>query len=583
MNQQRTARRKLTAVVGAGALLAGTFVGTAALVVGPTSSANAVAVAGAPTSETDATKVPHYFGPWPNWANSPFTTSRAKVDIAGSGTGAEAVATVDPATGGIKSIDVTSPGHGYTDGSTTVTVTGGTTDATATAAVLAGGSVVDFTVDTPGSGYSGFAVDVSGGGGIEAVAVASGGVDAVQISDGGSGYTMPTVDFDLPDDPNGTRARGHVEPADLDANGTVHAVVVDDPGSGYSTAPAVAIHNGTLMDPIAGATEATATSTLKLVGLSVGHNGSGYTSAPTVTVSDVPGGSGTGATATAITDVGAIDKITVDTPGAGYLTPGMKKFQDELPLPCDPTAAGTGCPADPAAKFLPLAVPDEVTVNGVKADQYEIGLVQYKTKFSSDLPATLVRGYVQLSHGNVQGQQFPLENQLMDGTSAPVTGGYTGVTSPQWLGPIIAATKDKPVRIVFRNLLPNSGNGDLFLPVDSTGMGSGMGPMGMPAPTDSGTVLDEVRNPECTTSTPKSNMCFKDNRATLHLHGGITPWISDGTPHQWITPAGEGTQWPQGVSVKNVPDMTTPTTPRSAQRTTTDARRSSTPTSRARG
>ena len=35
----------------------------------------------------------------------------------------------------------------------------------------------------------------------------------------------------------------------------------------------------------------------------------------------------------------------------------------------------------------------------------------------------------------------------------------------------------------------------------------------------------------------------------------MTPWISDGTPHQWITPAGETTPWPQGVSVKNVPDM----------------------------
>ena len=52
-------------------------------------------------------------------------------------------------------------------------------------------------------------------------------------------------------------------------------------------------------------------------------------------------------------------------------------------------------------------------------------------------------------------------------------------------------------------------------------------------------------------------MCFKDDRATLHLHGGITPWISDGTPHQWITPAGENTSWPQGVSVSNVPDMLT--------------------------
>ena len=49
---------------------------------------------------------------------------------------------------------------------------------------------------------------------------------------------------------------------------------------------------------------------------------------------------------------------------------------------------------------------------------------------------------------------------------------------------------------------------------------------------------------------PKPTECFAENRATLHLHGGITPWISDGTPHQWTTPAGESTAYPQGVSVE---------------------------------
>ena len=38
------------------------------------------------------------------------------------------------------------------------------------------------------------------------------------------------------------------------------------------------------------------------------------------------------------------------------------------------------------------------------------------------------------------------------------------MTPPQYLGPIIAATKDKPTRIVFRNLLPTGADGDLFLP-----------------------------------------------------------------------------------------------------------------------
>ena len=35
----------------------------------------------------------------------------------------------------------------------------------------------------------------------------------------------------------------------------------------------------------------------------------------------------------------------------------------------------------------------------------------------------------------------------------------------------------------------------------------------------------------------------------------LTPWISDGTPHQWVTPAGDPTPYKKGVSFQNVPDM----------------------------
>ena len=51
---------------------------------------------------------------------------------------------------------------------------------------------------------------------------------------------------------------------------------------------------------------------------------------------------------------------------------------------------------------------------------------------------------------------------------------------------------------------------------------------------------------------------YAENRAGIHLHGGLTPWISDGTPHQWTTPAGETTPYPEGVSVRHVPDMPQP-------------------------
>lgn len=522
-----------------------------------------VAAASPPTGSTDASKVPHYFGPWPNWANSPLTLPTATVSITdgGTGTGAVAVAQVNP-DGTIGAITLTSPGHDYSAPTVTINAptSSGGTQATATAAVKTSGAVVSASVTAAGGGYSGFAASVTGDG-TGATVTPSGGVDAVAVTDGGTGYTMPTVLFDLPDDPSGARATGHVEQADL-VGGVVQKVIVDDPGSGYSAAPGLKILDGTLSDPISGSTPATATATLKLVALAVDVPGSGYTAA-TVSVTD-PTGTGTGATGTLTTDVGSLESITLTDGGSGYLTAGIKKFQDVLPVACNPGTTGAGCPAAPQAlgvdaamgpadKFIPLAVPEAKTYNGKVADEYVIGLVQYRTKFSSDLPATLVRGYVQLSTTAVPGQKVALFNELQNGDKQEISG-YTGVTAPQWLGPIIAATKDRPVRIVFRNLLPTGADGDLFLPTDSSMMGSGMGPMDMAAPTDDATVTDQVRNPECTQE-PKASACFKDNRATLHLHGGTTPWISDGTPHQWITPAGEDKSWPQGVSVQNVPDM----------------------------
>ena len=50
----------------------------------------------APVSPTDETKVPHYFGPYPNWANSPLTVPDVAVDISGDGTGATASGVVSP-------------------------------------------------------------------------------------------------------------------------------------------------------------------------------------------------------------------------------------------------------------------------------------------------------------------------------------------------------------------------------------------------------------------------------------------------------------------------------------------------------
>jgi len=144
------------------------------------------------------------------------------------------------------------------------------------------------------------------------------------------------------------------------------------------------------------------------------------------------------------------------------MTPGIKKFTDALPGLCAPP----DCPA--SGKYIPLAVPEVKVYNGVEADEYVIGLVQYRTSFSSSLPDSLVRGYVQLETAANAGisQHFALQNELLDGSK--VDTGWFAVTPPQYLGPVIGATKDRPVRIVFYNLLPIGAGGDLFLPTDSS-------------------------------------------------------------------------------------------------------------------
>ena len=127
-------------------------------------------------------------------------------------------------------------------------------NATAQAQVTGAGIVTAINIDVvgglpaTGGGYTAPSVLLQGGGAsVPATATAYGGVDAVVVSNGGLGYTMPVVDFDFPDDPNGIIAKAH---ALLDVNGTITAVVVDDPGAGYSASPNVVIHDGPIYAPL---------------------------------------------------------------------------------------------------------------------------------------------------------------------------------------------------------------------------------------------------------------------------------------------------------------------------------------------
>ena len=99
-----------------------------------------------PMSATDESKVPHYFGPYSNWANSPQVLSDAVVALTGGGgTGAEAQPVIDPKTGAITSIDVTSPGTGYTAPPSVDITAPGVTPTTAAAAHATISTAVSYT------------------------------------------------------------------------------------------------------------------------------------------------------------------------------------------------------------------------------------------------------------------------------------------------------------------------------------------------------------------------------------------------------------------------------------------------------
>jgi FtsP/CotA-like multicopper oxidase with cupredoxin domain len=251
----------------------------------------------------------------------------------------------------------------------------------------------------------------------------------------------------------------------------------------------------------------------------------------------------------------------------------LRKFVDPLPQVGTP-----GTLADGTSKYIPVAKPGKWTnPAGVTTtdDYYEIAVVEYTEKMHSDLlNPTRIRGYVQIdaeasnSRTPMLGSKavplfYPNNTPIMipatDANGKLLASGVKvqakAYDNPHYLGPAIVATRGVATRLKFHNLLPvgrydavTGRNGDLFLPVDETLAGAGVGPDGVTR--------------------------YTQNRAEIHLHGGDNPWISDGTPHQWIAPAGErplltaemskaGSATPvdtfmRGPGALNVPDMNDP-------------------------
>src|SRR3989339_38378 len=134
-----------------------------------------------------------------------------------------------------------------------------------------------------------------------------------------------------------------------------------------------------------------------------------------------------------------------NSPSGGTTGTELRKFVDSLP--------GLG-PANinNLGQYIPVAQP---IANQLfpDSDYYEIGIQEFTKQVHSNLPKpTKFRGYIDLNP-----------------TTTP------SVANQQYLGPLIVAQRDKPVRVMFTNMLST---GPLFLPVDTTLMGAGEGPFG---------------------------------------------------------------------------------------------------------
>jgi spore coat protein A len=145
--------------------------------------------------------------------------------------------------------------------------------------------------------------------------------------------------------------------------------------------------------------------------------------------------------------------------------------------------------ANNIGQYLPLATKTTQQFAGLSTDVYHLGVEQFSEKMHPDLKkATQFWGYFDLA-----------------------------TRDQQYLAGVIVATRGTPVLLNVTNNLPKKA----IIPIDSTIMA---GPNGL-------TVGQ-----------------LPQNRIVTHLHGGLTPWFSDGTPFQWFDPKGM-----TGPSFINVP------------------------------
>ena len=220
----------------------------------------ALAIGGAASAQ-DPSRNPHYFGPYPNWANSPLTLPDADSRSSlGNGTGATAEATV-----GVNGSDHRDHRHGrrlrgYGQRSKVENHRG---PAPAPRPRPRSSRRVPSSAspsDSPGSGLHRARWSRSHGGGAGSGATATAfGAGRRSHADrrrerlhdpDGEPSTSPTTRTASRRRATSTSSAPNCAPGGGRERSPITGVIVDEPGSGYSTAPGVAILNGTQLDPV---------------------------------------------------------------------------------------------------------------------------------------------------------------------------------------------------------------------------------------------------------------------------------------------------------------------------------------------
>lgn len=250
-----------------------------------------------------------------------------------------------------------------------------------------------------------------------------------------------------------------------------------------------------------------------------------------------------GATRPAGTNPSGINPAVDITKANFAYSPNLRKFVDSMPGVGKYNASNLNAQGVPLAnkpsEYIPLAVPDTTTFpaqGAIPASHfYKLGIATYRQQMHTDLPAagTELRGYYQ--------------------KNAPA-GDPLGSGAQKYLGPLILALRDTPVRFQVFNEKPLGAAGNLLLPVDTLLMGAGMGPSIQDINSTYNATTGAYSMP-CDPMAVTTCATYTQNRSAIHLHGGWTPWISDGTPHQWFTPANEDTPFKKGAAFAHVPDM----------------------------